>query len=57
MTGIDTAGIDIACATPAGEVPVRIEYRDTGVGKSLDSAAGARKLLVDMVMEARKRLD
>ena len=56
MTGIDAEGIDITCSTPTGEIPVRIDYRDTGVGDRLDSASGARKLLVDMVMEARKRL-
>lgn len=56
MTGIDATGIDIVCAASTGGVPVRIDYRDTGVGERLDSASGARKLLVDMVKEARKRL-
>ncbi|MDF1755204.1 MAG: DUF2470 domain-containing protein [Verrucomicrobiales bacterium] len=57
MTGIDDKGIDLSCTTPTGEIPVRIKYSDTGVGESLESASGARKLLVDMVKEARKRLD
>lgn len=57
MTGIDATGIDINCATSEGDVPVRINYRDTGVGDHLEAASGARKLLVDMVKEARGRLD
>jgi len=57
MTGIDATGIDIACTAQTGDFPVRIEYRDTGVGDRLESASGARKLLVDMVKEARSRLD
>ena len=55
MTDIDVTGIDIAVNGSEGD-PIRINYKNTGVGDRLESASDARKLLVDMVKEARKRL-
>lgn len=56
MSTIDESGIDVLCQYGTTDRTIRINYKDTGAGERLESISGARKMLVDMVMNARKKL-